>query len=338
MPTCGTDANALLASPAYSPAETHVRVSAGPPFPQRFSFFALRQIPPDFFPNPLYNGMQYKGGGFMEVMEERRVLRLPLSDIRPNPAQPRRVFEENALRDLASSIRRHGVLQPLTVRRQPGGWELVAGERRLRAARLAGLETVPCIEAEIGDQDSALLALVENLQREDLHYFEEAEAIAAYIRESGVTQEEAAAQLGRSPSAVANKLRLLRLSPACREILSEGGLTERHARAILRLEDDEERLRAIRAVIRKGMNVAQTEQYIEKRLEDLESTPPAGRRTFIVKDVRLFLNSLDRGLKLIRDAGIDADCGRVDTEDDILLTIRIPKYMGKHGNHSASAQ
>jgi len=282
--------------------------------------------------------MQYKGGGFMEVMEERRVLRLPLSDIRPNPAQPRRVFEENALRDLASSIRRHGVLQPLTVRRQPGGWELVAGERRLRAARLAGLETVPCIEAKIGDQDSALLALVENLQREDLHYFEEAEAIAAYIRESGVTQEEAAAQLGRSPSAVANKLRLLRLSPACREILSEGGLTERHARAILRLEDDEERLRAIRAVIRKGMNVAQAEQYIEKRLEDLESTPPAGRRTFIVKDVRLFLNSLDRGLKLIRDAGIDADCGRVDTEDDILLTIRIPKYMGKHGNHSASAQ
>ena len=338
MPTCGTDANALLASPAYSPAETHVRVSAGPPFPQRFSFFALRQIPPDFFSNPLYDGLPYKGGGFMEVMEERRVLRLPLSDIRPNPAQPRRVFEENALRDLASSIRRHGVLQPLTVRRQPGGWELVAGERRLRAARLAGLETVPCIEAKIGDQDSALLALVENLQREDLHYFEEAEAIAAYIRESGVTQEEAAAQLGRSPSAVANKLRLLRLSPACREILSEGGLTERHARAILRLEDDEERLRAIRAVIRKGMNVAQTEQYIEKRLEDLESTPPAGRRTFIVKDVRLFLNSLDRGLKLIRDAGIDADCGRVDTEDDILLTIRIPKYMGKHGNHSASAQ
>ena len=271
-------------------------------------------------------------------LASRRIHYIPINHIAPNPAQPRRVFEENALRDLASSIRRHGVLQPLTVRRQPGGWELVAGERRLRAARLAGLETVPCIEAKIGDQDSALLALVENLQREDLHYFEEAEAIAAYIRESGVTQEEAAAQLGRSPSAVANKLRLLRLSPACREILSEGGLTERHARAILRLEDDEERLRAIRPAIRKGMNVAQTEQYIEKRLEDLESTPPAGRRTFIVKDVRLFLNSLDRGLKLIRDAGIDADCGRVDTEDDILLTIRIPKYMGKHGNHSASAQ
>lgn len=265
----------------------------------------------------------------MEVMEERKVLRLSPEDIRPNPAQPRRVFEENALRELASSVRRHGILQPLTVRRRPDGWELVAGERRLRAARLAGLEWVPCIEAEIDDQESALLALVENLQRADLHYFEEAEAIAAYIRESGVTQEEAAAQLGRSPSAVANKLRLLRLSPACREILEEGGLTERHARALLRLEDEEERLETARAVIRRGLNVAQTEQYIEKRLEALESTAPAGRRTFIVKDVRLFLNSLDRGLKLIREAGISADCGRVDTEDDILLTIRIPKYVDR---------
>lgn len=274
----------------------------------------------------------------MGANEEKRVMRLGVETIHPNPRQPRRLFDEAALRELAASIRRHGILQPLTVRRRTGGWELVAGERRLRAARLAGLETVPCIEAEVDERESALLALVENLQRQDLHYFEEAAAIADYLRSSGVTQEEAAAQLGRSPSAVANKLRLLRLSPACREILSEGGLTERHARAILRLEDDEERLRAIRAVIRKGMNVAQTEQYIEKRLEDLESTPPAGRRTFIVKDVRLFLNSLDRGLKLIRDAGIDADCGRVDTEDDILLTIRIPKYMGKHGNHSASAQ
>lgn len=135
------------------------------------------------------------------------------------------------LRELAASIRRHGILQPLTVRRRNGVWELVAGERRLRAARLAGLETVPCIEAEVDDRESALLALVENLQRQDLHYFEEAAAIAAYLRQSGSTQEEVAAQLGRSPSAVANKLRLLRLSQPCQALLLEKGLTERHARA-----------------------------------------------------------------------------------------------------------
>ena len=261
----------------------------------------------------------------MERGEERRVLRLPAADIRPNPAQPRRFFDEAALRELASSIRRHGILQPLTVRRRGDGWELVAGERRLRAARLAGLETVPCIEADVDGRQSALLALVENLQRQDLHYFEEAAAIAAYIRESGATQDQTAALLGRSPSAVANKLRLLRLSPACREILVSGGLAERHARALLRLEDESERLLAARHMAEKQLTVAQAEQYVDRRLTALQSTPPAGRQTYIIKDVRLFLNSVDRGLRIIRDAGVDAACGREETEDDILLTIRIPK-------------
>ena len=262
----------------------------------------------------------------MDHTDDRRVLRLPAADIRPNPAQPRRFFDESSLRELAASIRRHGSLQPLTVRRRGEGWELVAGERRLRAARLAGLETVPCIEAAVDSRQSALLALVENLQRQDLHYFEEAAAIAAYIRESGSTQEEAAALLGRSPSAVANKLRLLRLSPACREILVSGALAERHARTLLRLEDESERLLAARHMAEKQLTVAQAEQYVERRLAAIQSTPPAGRRTYIIKDVRLFLNSVDRGLRIIRDAGVDAACGREETEEDILLTIRIPKH------------
>ena len=265
----------------------------------------------------------------MEASEGKRVLLLPAADIRPNPRQPRQVFEEAGLRELAASIRRHGILQPLTVRRMPEGWELIAGERRLRAARMAGLETVPCIEATADDGESALLALVENLQRQDLHYFEEAAAIAAYLKETGATQEETATQLGRSPSALANKLRLLRLSPACREILVQNGLTERHARALLRLEDEEERLSAARHIADRQLNVAQAEQYIEHRLAVLQSTPPAGRRTFILKDVRLFLNSLDRGLKLIREAGVGAESRREDTEDAILLTIRIPKQRQK---------
>lgn len=261
----------------------------------------------------------------MQRSEERQVMHLPAADIRPNPAQPRRVFDEAGLRELAASIRRHGILQPLTVRRRPDGWELVAGERRLRAARLAGLETVPCIEAEVSEQESALLALVENLQRQDLHYFEEAAAIAAYLRDSGATQEETAAQLGRSPSAVANKLRLLRLSGPCREALVSGGLTERHARCLLRLEDEGERLRAVRCAADHRWSVAQMEQYVERRLETLQSKPPAGRRTFVLKDVRLFLNSVDRGVRLIRSAGVDAACRREETEEEILLTIRIPK-------------
>ena len=262
-------------------------------------------------------------------MTATELLQLPISEIRPNPCQPRRTFAEEGLEELALSIRTHGILQPLTVRRTEQGWELIAGERRLRAALLAGLETVPCMEAEADGNRSALLALVENLQRRDLHYFEEAAAIAGYLRASGVTQEEAAAQLGRSPSALANKLRLLRLSPVCRKRLTEHNLTERHARALLRLEAEDERLTALNHIVKRQLNVAQTEQYIESRLAALQSTPPARRRTFILKDVRLFLNSVDRGLRMVRDAGIHADYDRQETEHDILLTIRIPKGRTK---------
>ena len=258
-------------------------------------------------------------------MLDTQVLFLPVEGIAPNPCQPRRAFDPQPLAELADSIRRHGILQPLTVRQTAEGWELVAGERRLRAAKLAGLEAVPCIRIQAEEQESALLALIENIQRKDLHYFEEAAAIAAYLRQSGATQEEAAALLGRSPSAVANKLRLLRLSPACRAILVENNLTERHARCLLRLEDEEERLSAARYLARNHLNVAQAEQYVERRLAALQSTPPAGRKTYIIKDVRLFLNSLDRGLRLIREAGVDARTERQETEEDILLTIRIPK-------------
>ena len=257
--------------------------------------------------------------------EEKRVLRLEVESIRPNPRQPRRLFDEGALRELAASIRRHGVVQPLVVRRRSDGWELVAGERRLRAARLAGLEAVPCVEAEVDERESALLALVENLQRRDLHYFEEAAAISAYLRQTGATQEEAAAELGRSASAVANKLRLLRLSPACQALLLEKGLTERHARCLLRLEDEEERLTAARRAAERGWNVAQTEQYVERRLQELQAAAPAGRRTYILKDVRLFLNSVDRGLRIVREAGVEAKCLREDTDEEIVMTIRIPR-------------
>ena len=260
---------------------------------------------------------------------QHTLLLLNPEELHPNPRQPRQFFEEAGLQELAGSIARHGILQPLTVRRTEDGWELVAGERRLRAAMMAGLTEVPCLEVPMSDDASALLALIENLQRRDLHYLEEAAAIAAYIRQTGCTQEEAAQQLGRSPSALANKLRLLRLSPACQELLVEKQLTERHARCLLRLENEADRLEALRYIAQRRLTVAQAEQYIEKQLRAIQTTPPAGRRTYIIKDVRLFLNSLDRGLRLIRDAGVDAKTDRQETEEDILLTIRIPKQRKK---------
>lgn len=256
---------------------------------------------------------------------DRQVLLLPTADIHPNPMQPRRVFDEAGLRELAESVRQHGILQPLTVRKTWQGWELIAGERRLRAAKLAGLSTVPCLSAVVNDDESALLALVENLQREDLHYLEEANAIASFLKQTGLTQEAAAEKLGRSPSAVANKLRLLRLSPACAELLLQHSLSERHARCLLRLEDESERLAALQYIAAHHLTVAQAEQHVERRIRALQLTPNEGRRTFIIKDVRLFLNSVDRGLRLIRDAGVNAQSGREETEDDIVLTIRIPK-------------
>lgn len=261
----------------------------------------------------------------------RQLLLLAPGELHPNPAQPRRIFDEAGLTSLADSIHRHGILQPLTVRRTEQGWELVAGERRLRAAVLAGLTQVPCLEAEADDPRSALLALVENLQREDLHYLEEAEALGDFLRQTGMTQEAAARELGCSPSALANKLRLLRLSPDCAAILLRSGLSERHARALLRLPDESERLSALQHILSANLNVAQTERWIDRRLLQLQTTPPAARRTYIIKDVRLFLNSVDRGLRLIRDAGVGAEARREETEDAIILTIRLPKNSHSGG-------
>ena len=254
-----------------------------------------------------------------------RVRYIPLEHIVPNPHQPRRTFDPEALSELADSIRQYGVLQPATVRTRGKDYELVAGERRFRAAKLAGLKELPCLIAQVDEEDSALLALMENLQRRDLNYMEEAAAIAQLVQRWGLSQEEAARKLGKSQSAVANKLRLLRLPGAVVELLQQGDLSERHARALLRLTDEEEQLAAAKTIIARGLNVAQTEEYIESLLRKIQVTPPHRRPTFILKDVRLFLNSLDRSLTLMRSAGVDAACGRQDTEDEILLTIRIPK-------------
>lgn len=266
-----------------------------------------------------------------------KVLSLPIDSIVPNPNQPRRRFTPEALQELADSIRALGVLQPLTVRSTPeGDWQLIAGERRLRAAQLAGLTHVPCIQTQCSDLDSSLLALVENLQRSDLDFWEEAQALYRLIHQYNLSQEACARQLGKSQSALANKLRLLRLPESALRLLRDHGFTERHARALLRLNNPEIQEAASRWVVEHDLTVAKTEEYVETLLLQEQQTIKR-RPTFILKDVRLFLNTVDRGLSMMRSAGVDAQCGREDTGEAILLTIRIPKRTRRpEGKEAAS--
>ncbi len=263
------------------------------------------------------------------LLESGKILYLPVEAIYPNPSQPRKIFDSGGLQELAASIRTYGILQPLTVRRRNGEYELVAGERRLRAAKIAGLTEVPCILLTVDEEQSGMVALVENLQRRDLDYIEEAQGLARLMRQYGLNQEQAAARVGKSQSAVANKLRLLRHSPAVLDALRENGLSERHARALLRLPTEEERLAALAVVVRQQLNVAKTEEYIEALLEkQRRQEPKKGIRKLIVRDVRLFINSVNHNLDLIRSAGIRAEASQEETDSEIVLTIRLPKRAG----------
>ena len=251
-------------------------------------------------------------------METGRVVFLPVDAIKPNPAQPRKIFHEEALDELSASIRRHGVLQPLSVRRTEADFILVCGERRLRAARLAGLTEVPCILMRMDEAGSAMTALVENLQRQDLDFIEEAQGISRLMSGWNMSQEQAARLLGKSQSSIANKLRILRHGERVLEALRQGGLTERHGRALLKLGSEEEKRLAIREICRQGMNVARTEKYIETLLQTPREAPGKTH-------VGAFLNDLTQRLAKIQLSGISAVSERRETEDRIVLTITIPK-------------
>ena len=259
------------------------------------------------------------------------ILYLRTDELSPNPVQPRRRFDDEALAELSESIKTYGILNPLTVRLRGGKYELVAGERRLRAAKLAGLQEVPCILLDVNMEDASLIALVENLQRRDLDFIEEAAGINQLIRMFGMSQEEAARRIGKSQSAVANKLRLLKLPPDVLEALRENGLTERHGRALLRLQRPEAQREALAYVIDNGLTVAATDAYVDALLSRPEPEPPAEaekpehKRTFVLKDVRVFLNTLSRSIDLMKQGGIDAGVQRQETEDSLILTISIPK-------------
>ena len=258
------------------------------------------------------------------------IIYLRTDELTPNPVQPRKRFDDEALAELSDSIKNYGILNPLTVRLRCGKYELVAGERRLRAAKMAGLREVPCILLDVNMEDASLIALVENLQRRDLDFIEEANGINQLIRMFGMSQEEAARRIGKSQSAVANKLRLLRLPQDVLEALRQNGLTERHGRALLRLPDSESQRAALLYIIDNGLTVAATDAYIDALLQAPEPEVPEapraeGRRTFVLKDVRVFLNTLSRSIDLMKQGGIDAGVRREETEDQLILTISIPK-------------
>lgn len=251
-------------------------------------------------------------------METGRVVFVPARSIRPNPAQPRKVFRQEALEELAESIRRHGILQPLSVRRVGNYYELIAGERRLRAAILAELTEIPCIIMNMDDKESGMAAMVENLQRQDLDFIEEAQGILRLMELWNFSQEQAARVLGKSQSAIANKLRILRHSEPVLQALRENRLTERHARALLKLPTEGEKLSAIHMIAKLDMSVARTEHYIEELVQKKEST-----QTTV--NLSTFLNRLNQSLQRMQLSGISAISERKETESQIVLTITIPK-------------
>lgn len=265
-----------------------------------------------------------------KVNTEVKVIKVPVEAIFPNPYQPRKTFDEGALADLSASIAQFGVLQPLLVApSEDDRYLLIAGERRLRASRLAQLKEVPVIVSEYTSQQIAEIALIENLQREDLHFLEEAEGYERLMNEFSLTQDAMAERVGKKQSTIANKLRLLRLSIKVRNIITEAELSERHARALLRLEDEEKQLQALEVIISKKLNVRQTDEYISKLLE--EKKQEKRKRLVIVNDVRIYLNSIKKVVTSIKDVGIPVAMEQSIEGDEVVISVRIKNQKKPKG-------
>lgn len=282
----------------------------------------------------IYGNIWIKDVMGMKMLEFRKkkdaepeVRHLPILQIVPNPMQPRRTFAPEELVSLAASIRENGLLQPITVRQVGEHFELIAGERRLRASKMAGLLTIPALVREADDNTSAVLALIENIQREDLSFVEEAMALRRLIERHQYTQDDVARLIGKNQSTVANKLRILRLPSTILRAVSEHGLTERHARALLKVEDRDKLPQIVETIVKYGYNVAQTEKYIESLQTEHQKHKP--QKMLVVKDIRLFLNTIDKALEKMKDAGIPATAVSVDHDAFIEYTIKIPKVGQK---------
>ena len=253
-----------------------------------------------------------------------QILQIPLSKIVPNPYQPRKEFESEALSELADSIRQYGVLQPLLVAPGKGdSYILIAGERRLRASTMAGLGSVPVIVSEYTTQQIAEIALIENLQRKDLHYLEEAEGYEKLVNIFHLTQESMAIRVGKKQSTIANKLRLLHLPVSVRNKLHDSDLTERHARVLLKLENEETQKAVLQKVLKGHLNVRQTEALVDKTLKEAGKLNQRKPRLVIVNDVRIYLNSIKEIMDTVQASGIPSSMEQDMDGDDVVVTLRI---------------
>ncbi|MFZ5353906.1 MAG: nucleoid occlusion protein [Bacillota bacterium] len=267
----------------------------------------------------------------MRALEENKIIvNLPIDSIAPNPYQPRKEFSSNAIEELSASIKEYGILQPINVRRiGRDSYELIAGERRLRASKLAGMNNIPAIVVEVVEQDSAVIALIENLQREDLNFMEEAEGYFNLIHDHGMTQEELAKKVGKKQSTIANKLRLLKLTPEIKSIILANGLTERHARALLKLPDEALQKKALAAVVKRSLNVKKTEELVDKLLDDIaaakEDRPEKRIRGKI--NYNIYINTIKNTYKEILKTGYKVEYGQVDKGDYVEITLKVPKNI-----------
>lgn len=273
------------------------------------------------------------GLGERKAVSEVKVVKVPIDSIFPNPYQPRKTFDDAALEDLSASIAQYGVLQPLLVSpADDGRYMLIAGERRLRASKMAQLAEVPVIISEYTSQQIAEIALIENLQREDLHYLEEAEGYEKLMNQFHITQEAMAARVGKKQSTIANKLRLLRLSAPVRKVLIDAGLSERHARALLKLPDDAKRLEALETIVAKNYSVRQTEDYINKLIDGKKEEKR--KRMVIVNDVRIYLNSIKQVVDAVKTAGIPVEMEQTLEGDEVIVSVRIKNQKKPKGGNS----
>lgn len=264
-------------------------------------------------------------------MRQREVARIPIDSIRPNPYQPRRVFSQEALEELCQSIRQYGLLQPISVRKAGNDvYELIAGERRLRACRMAGMTTIDALVFSAYEQDSAVIAMMENLQRENLHYMEEAEGYQNLIRDHGLSQEELARRLGKNQSTIANKMRILKLPASVKALLLEHNLTERHARSLLRLHDEEMQVKIARVIVEQSLNVKATEELVERTISRIygiekEERPAANKVSAFVRDTRLYVNSIKTIVQQMQSAGLQPAYDAQETEKGLEIRLTIPK-------------
>lgn len=266
---------------------------------------------------------------------ERVIVNIPIDEVAPNPYQPRKVFVNSAMEELAISIGQYGVLQPINVRKvSSSGYELIAGERRLRAAKIAGMDTIPAIVIEVMEQDSAVIALIENLQREDLGFMEEAEGYFNLINDHGFTQDVLAKKVGKNQSTIANKLRLLKLTDKIKKIIYENKLTERHARALLKLPDEAIQMKALKVIVSKSFNVKKSEEYIETLLSKLAENsgdPKKSPKRSNIKgkiSYNIYVNTIKNTYKEILKTGFNMEYDQVDKGEFVEIILKIPKNAG----------